>query len=84
MNPYLIGFLVMFAVSALAVGGMLVVRRLVGVETHLRSVSHVTELLAPWQVTEDRAVEDYLNMTGTVGGNHMIQSRRFWALMAKR
>jgi O-methyltransferase involved in polyketide biosynthesis len=59
-------------------------RRLVGVETHLRSVSHVTELLAPWQVTEDRAVEDYLNMTGTVGGNHMIQSRRFWALMAKR
>lgn len=40
MNPYLIGFLVMFCVSALAVGGMLLVRRLVGVET-LRSFNEV-------------------------------------------
>jgi hypothetical protein len=40
MNPYLIGFLVMFVVSALAVGGMLVVRRLVGFET-LKSFNEV-------------------------------------------
>ena len=40
MNPYLIGFLVMFCVSALAVGGMLLVRRLVGVET-LKSFNEV-------------------------------------------
>lgn len=39
-NPYLIGFLVMFVVSALAVGGMLIVRRLVGVET-LKSFNEV-------------------------------------------
>ncbi len=40
MNPYLLGFLVMFAVSAVAVGGMLVIRRLVGVET-LKSFNEV-------------------------------------------
>ncbi|MCC7532285.1 MAG: DUF4239 domain-containing protein [Candidatus Melainabacteria bacterium] len=40
MNPYLIGFLVMFVVSALAVGGMLIVRRLAGVET-LKSFNEV-------------------------------------------
>ncbi len=40
MNAYLIGFLVMLVVSALAVGGMLLVRRLVGVET-LKSFNEV-------------------------------------------
>lgn len=39
-NPYFVGFLVMSVVSALAVGGMLLVRRLVGVET-LRSFNEV-------------------------------------------
>ncbi len=40
MNPYVLGFLVMFVASVLAVSGMLVVRRLVGVET-LKSFNEV-------------------------------------------